>query len=199
MEDKPLHIVTGASGGVGQALTERLAKQGYRVLMACRNRKNRNRSSRASASGQQPGNLAAAAGSGLAGFDRPLRRRTESAGTKNRRPTEQRRNDERHVRSDGRRLRTNRRRQLRRNGRADARPAAADAPRQPHRKYAVVHLPDRPSRRPTARTRSGALRSFPSTALRNWPCCYSRSNCASGSPARASAFSQPIRASSTQT
>ena len=37
MEDKPLHIVTGASGGIGQALTERLAKQGYRVLMACRN------------------------------------------------------------------------------------------------------------------------------------------------------------------
>lgn len=37
MEDKPLYIVTGASGGIGQVLTERLAKQGYRVLMACRN------------------------------------------------------------------------------------------------------------------------------------------------------------------
>ena len=37
MEDQPLHIVPGASGGIGQALTERLAKQGYRVLMACRN------------------------------------------------------------------------------------------------------------------------------------------------------------------
>lgn len=37
MEDKPLYIVTGASGGIGQALTERLARQGYRVLMACRN------------------------------------------------------------------------------------------------------------------------------------------------------------------
>lgn len=37
MEDKPLYIVTGASGGIGQALTEKLAERGFRVLMACRN------------------------------------------------------------------------------------------------------------------------------------------------------------------
>lgn len=33
-----MYIVTGANGGLGKAITETLAKSGYRVIMACRNR-----------------------------------------------------------------------------------------------------------------------------------------------------------------
>ncbi|WP_298616641.1 SDR family oxidoreductase [uncultured Odoribacter sp.] len=33
-----MYIVTGANGGIGRAITETLARSGYRVIMACRNR-----------------------------------------------------------------------------------------------------------------------------------------------------------------
>ena len=35
---RPLAIVTGASGGIGRAITAALAAQGFRIVMACRNR-----------------------------------------------------------------------------------------------------------------------------------------------------------------
>ena len=37
MDDKGLYIVTGATGGIGRALTEGLCRKGLRVVMACRN------------------------------------------------------------------------------------------------------------------------------------------------------------------
>lgn len=37
MDDKGLYIVTGATGGIGRALTEGLCRRGLRVVMACRN------------------------------------------------------------------------------------------------------------------------------------------------------------------
>lgn len=37
MDDKGLYIVTGATGGIGRALTEGLCRKGLRVMMACRN------------------------------------------------------------------------------------------------------------------------------------------------------------------
>ena len=34
MDDKGLYIVTGATGGIGRALTEGLCRKGLRVVMA---------------------------------------------------------------------------------------------------------------------------------------------------------------------
>ncbi len=39
MENRPLYIVTGASGGMGQVLTTELLRRGYRTVMACRDLK----------------------------------------------------------------------------------------------------------------------------------------------------------------
>ena len=39
MESRPLYIVTGASGGMGQVLTTELLRRGYRTVMACRDLK----------------------------------------------------------------------------------------------------------------------------------------------------------------
>ena len=48
MDDKGLYIVTGATGGIGRALTEGLCRKGLRVVMACRNMERRKRSGKES-------------------------------------------------------------------------------------------------------------------------------------------------------
>ena len=57
-------VVTGASGGIGAVLTEQLAKEGYPVVMACRNLEK-----------ARPVQQAVMACSG----NRPVKRRTESS------------------------------------------------------------------------------------------------------------------------
>ena len=98
-------IITGASGGMGSAATEEMARRGWRVIMACRNLGEGGRRAP-----QNPGSrtLRAARDSGIAPrlvrLDKGLRRQDAERGPAGR-PVQQRGNAPQALLADSRRLR----------------------------------------------------------------------------------------------
>ena len=201
MDDKGLYIVTGATGGIGRALTEGLCRKGLRVVMACRNmekaeavRQGIMRSGRAGNGEITVRTLDMASLGSIGRFAEELR----SEGGRDRSAGQQRRRDERPFRPDRRRNRAVHGRQLRGALRIDPAAAADDRGRGTDRQYAVGHLPHRPDRSPTFRARAATVRTFQELRLveAGAAAVHARAGPANGGDASAS--TRPTRAWSTR-